>query len=151
MLDDETASRERQIEQAVRDAVEGNRVTLHQRRHANGFAIEVIPANPAAAKIGIRTDGDWIDLGIGQGTVLEIGPKGQQYTELSAIDELRAICDAVVAGRFREDLWIRNGNVLKTNAQIVVADRVIKLRYRLLWNIDPFHRTFRKHVQYAPY
>jgi hypothetical protein len=47
-----------------------------------------------------RPPGTFVSLG--RGAVFELGPEGRDYSDLTQIDELRALCLAAVRGDFRE-------------------------------------------------
>jgi hypothetical protein len=69
----------------------------------------IFPTNPDAAIIAGRGGGNLrYDLIVGH-TPFEIFPKGKDYSDLYGVEEARAICRAVFAGKFEEDVWMAGG------------------------------------------
>jgi hypothetical protein len=124
---------------------------IDRRLLADGVELVIRPRSPCAAGMTLHVSRGWTYWVIGEGTLLEIGPRGKQYTDQALAEEVRMICEAVVSGRVSEKVWLRGGTVIKARSQITMGGRAIHIRYGILFNFHPFRRVVRRSHEYAEY
>lgn len=113
--------------------------------------IELVPSSPQAARITARVDeGHAVTLSIGEGAVYEIPERGIRYTSLPCTDEIKAICSAVINGRFEETLSLKRSDIVQAVGKLDVAGKTVASHWRQLFT-NPFVRKEKRHIQYQPY
>ena len=116
---------------------------------AGGEDIVIIPANPNSAEISLHPGGDIIYTAIGRHTTMELWVSTRKQEE-KELESLRKISKAVIDGKFREDVWMVNGKVVKSTGTFEIDDRMQKIgSFRTFFN--PFRRKQRQHFDYSPY
>jgi hypothetical protein len=112
-----------------------------------GVSISLVPASPTAASIvaDARNGFPIISLVLGKSTLVEVLPDGKK----PQLDEVHAICDAVIQGRFQEDLTLVGTEITKCVGRIDIDGREQIFRY--FGRIFPFKKNERRHISYAPY
>jgi hypothetical protein len=115
---------------------------------AGGIDVLVVPTNPRSAPINTHILGETAYMRIGQSSLSEIliGPKA---TTAEATDTIRQMSEAVIDGRFSEDLWFDRGRVVKAIGTMKLSGRKGRLRYQKLFN--PLTSKAKQHFDYAPY
>lgn len=112
--------------------------------------MQLIPASGKAARIEARVEmAVGVTLSFGEGAVFEVPLKGMRYTNLPCLEEVRALCLAVIAGRFEEVVYTAKSEVLGAKAKILLEKPVVE-SWRAL-RFYPFRKTEKKYLTYAPY
>ena len=125
-LESLASSVEKMIRQIAQPLPEGV-ATLEVKRGSScnppvGFALT--PNRPSAARIHIDVDEQAriAFLAIGRGAVYEIPSDGRRYSDLSQLDELRALCLAAVRGEFRETVSLKGHEVVGVDVSSVKVE-----------------------------
>jgi len=114
-----------------------------------GVAIRVLPRNEGCAQISAYAENGnpLISLWIGRSTMIELTPREDNQPDL---DLLTTICHEVFLGRFREELWLVDGEVRKCHGKVTLNGTEHTFRYyagsRLASKAD--HAVV---VYYSPY
>jgi hypothetical protein len=111
-----------------------------------GMSISLIPSNPKASGIVVdaRNGFPIVSLVLGKSTPLEVVWRDEE----SGIAEVRAICDAVIKGRFQEDLMLAGSEATKSVGTIEVGGQ--KRVFRYYGQFYPLKKK-RIHISYSPY
>ncbi len=112
-----------------------------------GVSISLTPVTNSAAPIVADARDGWsiISLVFGRSTLVEVLP-GDKLTQL---DEVRAMCEAVIQGRFEEDLWLVGSEVTKCIGRIEIDGEGRVFRY--FGRSFPFKKKERSNIKYSPY
>ncbi len=124
-------------------------VTVEPSRDpAGGEDINVSPLNPLSAPIYVHVIGQLAYLCFGKNSRSELfanSPTGEN----SALNVLRQMSDAVIHGRFVEEVWLIEGKIVKSVGILKLGEKTSKLRY---WGVfNPFRAREKQHYDYQPY
>ena len=115
---------------------------------SHALELHVSPHSKTAAPVWVMAvdGGEDISLSIGEHTVLEIW--GTETRNVLA--ELAEICEAIVAGRFSETLWVMNdGYVARSKSRIGLSSETLRPAH---WSSrGRFARKTKRVVSYTPY
>lgn len=115
------------------------------------FALDLVPGNPNAAAIGAAIhEGAVIYLYFGHGAVFEVPDTGRRYTSFPCLDEVRALCSAVMAGKFEEVVTFVDSRVVGARAKIDLGGEVAVEAWREL-AFSPFRKEKKEYFKYSPY
>ncbi len=84
---------------------------------AGGEDIVITPANPTSAQITLHPSGDIIYTAIGRHTTFELWVSSRKQEELE-LENLRNLSRAVIDGKFSEDIWMVNGEIVKSKGYL---------------------------------
>jgi len=114
----------------------------------------VRPARPQAASLTVvvPADGKVITVIAGKGTVFEIPEEGGSYTGLAALEELEAICMAVMTNGLEESVVLDGDELLSGTGETRLpgASKLTRVRWRRL-TFRPFSKKDRINVRYEPW
>jgi hypothetical protein len=112
-----------------------------------GVSIALIPSNQNASPIvaDATNRSPVISLVLGKSTLIEV----VQRNETARSEEVRKICEAVIGGRFQEDLTCVGSEIMKCIGRIEIDGKIHVSTYR--GRLFPFRRTQQRHMSYAPY
>jgi hypothetical protein len=79
---------------------------------SNSFTLTPIQPSAALIHIDVDEDSETIYLSMGRGAVYEVPPEGRGYSDLSQLDEVRALCLAAIRSEFRETVWFKGKDVV---------------------------------------
>lgn len=114
------------------------------------LTVVVTPSSDKAARIHAEVDDRvGVTLSFGKGAVFEVPVKGMRYTNLPCLEEVRALCMAVMAGRFEEEVLLVGTDVLGARAKIYL-DKPVNERWREL-KFYPFRRIVKENLKYSAY
>ena len=105
------------------------------------YMLEMMPLRPNAARICIIVPSgpaEGLTLIAGKGTFFEVPKGGRRYTDLSAVDEARVICVAVIRGKLAERVVLDGAEVLRGKGTIQL-ERPVTVKWRQ-FSFDPFGR-----------
>lgn len=91
-----------------------------------------------------------IDVTLGRGGFFEVPTTRGRYTDLSALDEVRALSLAAVRGRYRETVWVKRDEVVRSHGVAQIGSREVPVRWAQLIS-NPFRRARRLELTYEPY
>jgi hypothetical protein len=111
--------------------------------------VHITPRAPDAAPVSARGGRYGYELVVGEGTSFEVLPEGKCYTEFSADEEVRAICEAIFAGKFSETLIYAGKTLVRTIASLEIGGKDVRLN--LTHGYRPLFPKTRKHIKYEPY
>ena len=132
-------------------ALPSGRATLVVKRAPQiehcGVSVWLTPAEPQAAEIvaDAVNGNSTISLSLGRHTPVELETKGNS----KVIRELKEICQAIIDGKFSEDLWLVGTEVTKSVGTIEIGGRRQVFRY--FGRFFPLRTKVREHVHYLPY
>jgi hypothetical protein len=109
----------------------------------------VTPSRSSAARIQVAVDAG-IFVSLGRGAVFELGPEGRDYSDLTQLDELRALCLAAVRGDFSETVWFKGDEVIGGRGWAKIGSDEVGHRWRQVFT-NPLRRTRRRLYAYDPY
>ena len=93
----------------------------------HGVIFEIAPRNEAAAPMAVHIAGpDEIEVTVGIASTF--GYSSSDEEEL--LDAVADVVDAVVAGGFSEETWVRGEVATKAHGEVRTNNRTIKARYR---------------------
>jgi hypothetical protein len=120
--------------------------------HDGTTVVMLSPPASSAARIVVNVESDesLATLIVGQGAVFEVPAGGRRYTNLDAEGEIRAICEAAILGRLREEVWIYRGEVVRARTEIVLDGRPVRNSWRQLPQGFVWWAEKRTHT-YSPY
>jgi hypothetical protein len=124
-------------------------VTVEPSRDpAGGEDINVTPLNPLSAPIYVHVIGQYAYLCFGKNSRSELLADSPR-SEIAALNTLRRMADAVIHGRFVEELWLIEGKIVKSLGIFKLGDKTGKLRY---WGVfNPFRAREKQRFNYQPY
>jgi hypothetical protein len=134
--------------------LQGKSATVQTDLHSGCTLLKIVPSDSHAApiKIVVPTNADQkgVTLIAGRGSFFEIPRSGGRYTDAGFFDEIRTICEAVIAGGLEEFVTLHGDEVLQGKGRIELHGEPTKVRWRRLafW---PFRKKERKHFKYGPY
>jgi hypothetical protein len=113
--------------------------------------VYLIPTNSAAAPIKARGGGELrYEIVAGKGSVFEVMPGSRHYTNCeTAADEVRAICNAIFAGKFEEAIWTVGGKAAKIRGKIELNGKLFTVR--VVCGFYPLWLKKKTLIRYAPY
>lgn len=121
-----------------------------EHREDGEVRVKLIPSNPLAAKMVARGGGKMgYDLSVGSGTLFEIIPSRKMTTNRSAVEEFRAICEAVIDGNFEETVYTVEGKTVKTVGKLTIDNKSTKTRQ--WYSFYPLVPKKKRVIKYAPY
>lgn len=119
-----------------------------------GSIVELAPSDPACAgvRIYIADGDDSVHVEFGRDSVLEIPTEGKwrPLGQPSVIEEVKTLCDAVLQGRITETLWLKNGDVVRSNTSIEIETKKVKLTARHFGR-GSVRGSLREVISYMPY
>jgi hypothetical protein len=126
-----------------------------KRRPALGVewnSFMLTPIRPSAAPIHIDVDEDSgiVFLSLGRGAVFEVSPEGRRYSDLSQLDEVRALCLATIRGEFRETVWFKGEDVVGGRGWATVGSEEVGDSWRQLFT-NPLRFRKKRSFEYEPY
>jgi hypothetical protein len=126
----------------------GVTIDVERDSRTEGTWIRVVPATPSAAPIEIFVHANVIFVGIGRDSTIEVAYDSTSAQE--AVAGVREIVEAVVKGRFRETIWLRGEEVVRSQGQLELASGP---RYTTHQASTPGSRTGGSEVRldYDPY
>ena len=133
------------------DSMPVGKASVHIKRppqiQREGVSISMIPANPAAAQIVADAAPGWpiISLVLGRSTFVEVLPE----RNMTRIEQVREMCDAVIQGRFEEDLTLVGSEVVKCVGTIEIQGKRRVFRYFGKYFL--FKKKQKQHLAYSPY
>jgi hypothetical protein len=110
----------------------------------------VTPPRSSAARIHAHVDETDIHLSLGRGAVYELVPDGRRYSDLTQLDELRALCLAAVRGEFSETVWLKGDDVVGARGRARIASGEVGDLWRQVFT-NPLRRTRKRVYAYDPY
>lgn len=115
-------------------------------------SIAIIPTRLGCAPIIVfcENGGAIIYLTIGRDTSLEVPLDGKRYTNLAGIEELIALIQAVAAGRFEEDIWMKGSKIVRSSAKIFL-DNALPITIKNSSLINLFSTLEKREYKYLPY
>ena len=118
----------------------------------DGAAILLSPKGEHSAdvRIDIMAGNPHVFISAGHGGIFEVPPEGHRYSDLDLLDEIRAICLAVIRGEFRETVWFKGDEVVGGHGVVRIGSSDVGDRWRKVFS-NPFTRTVRRSYSYAPY
>ena len=156
----EISSIEERVEELLHEIVAGlpegcATLTVHDCRaeedpgqvESGGLVFQLDPSNKRAAQIRLHAKNGYpnVDFTLGQITPHEVYP----WRRRSVIDQIREVCEAVIAGPFEEKLWFVGSKIAKCHATITIGGKRRRLSYSR--GVDWFRRKTFKHIVYEPY
>lgn len=119
---------------------------------AGGIIVALTPNSETAAGIVAHAQSGWdgVELIFGKGSVFEVSPKGKHYTNLPHLQEVQALCRAVIEGHFEETVWMVGSKIIKCVGKIVVSNKTIMSHWRTFF-INPFLSRQQSLIRYRPY
>jgi len=128
--------------------------TLEVKRDSSGNTAGFVlaPNRPSAARIHIDVDEQAriAFLAIGRGAVYEVPSDGHRYSDLSQLDELRALCLAAVRGEFRETVTFKGDEVVGGRGYARVASEEVGDLWRRVFT-NPLRFSKKRSFEYEPY
>jgi hypothetical protein len=113
-----------------------------------GTRLELIPTSPTAAKIfALVLNRCVVYVTFGSATPFEAQIEDGNIS--GAISEIKALCEAVIEGKFEEDIWFAGPQIFKSVGRIDVGKRTNIIHYR--GSFHPFERTRKKNIKYSSY
>jgi hypothetical protein len=117
----------------------------------NGWStFTVTPTRSSAARIQVAVDAPDIYLSLGRGAVYELVPEGRRYSDLTQLDELRALCLAAVRGEFDETVWLKGDDVVGARGRAKIGSGEVGDLWRQVFT-NPLRRTRKRVYAYDPY
>lgn len=118
-----------------------------------GASISITPFDDRLASVYIffENGGAIVYLTIGQNTVLEVPIKGHGYTDKSEEDELLSILHAVINRGFEETVWEIDGNIVRSKAELMIAEEANPLKIISSTLYNPFKKKEKIVKYYVPY
>ncbi len=114
-----------------------------------GEDIELTPTNIDSARIVFHPMGDIIYAALGRNTSMEFFVNSKEQ-EKQALCELQKISQAVVEGKFSEDVWTIDHKRVKSVGMLEIDGKAQKIGGSVnLFN--PFRRKQKQHFDYSPY
>lgn len=110
----------------------------------------VTPTRSSAARIHAHVDETDIYLSLGRGAVYELVRDGRRYSDLTQLDELRALCLAAVRGEFSETVWLKGDDVVGARGRARIGSREVGDLWRQVFT-NPLRRTRKRVYAYDPY
>jgi hypothetical protein len=110
------------------------------------------PTRPSAARIHVDVDEDSgiVFLSLGRGAVFEVPPEGRRYSDLSQLDEVRALCLATIRGEFRETVWLKGEDVVGGRGSATVGSEEVGDLWRQLFT-NPLRLRKKRSFEYEAY
>lgn len=142
----------RLLQKLVGGLPQGTAVTT-SRTFVETTEIEIRPANPHAARIlAIIPKDEQRDLTllVGEGTFFEVPPEGGRYTRYPLLDEIKTICEAVIARGCQEKVRLKEGDGVVWGKGTVDLPPPVTVRWRQILS-NPLRRTKTEQHQYEPY
>lgn len=132
----------------------GATVNIQQDKENTGSDVVAIitPLNPQAAKIDARLELDFgVYLLFGVASAFEVPLKGGYYTKGSCMEEVKALCAAVIRGRFEEEIVTVNGQLLKGTTTLVLENGKVIRESWSRFKFYPFHHKDTSQYKYSAY
>jgi hypothetical protein len=104
----------------------------------------------SAARIHVDVVPPNIYPSLGRGAVYELGPQGRDSTDLTQLDELRALCLAAIRGDFTETVWMKGDDAVGGRGRARVGSGEVGHFWRQAFT-NPFRRTTKHMYPYDPY
>ena len=114
--------------------------------------VELVPSRTGAASLSAivpANESEGVTLIAGRGSFFEIPEGGRRYTNLPLIEEMKAICNAVIAGHLEEWVVLDGDEVLQGRG-ILQLERPITVRWSHL-SFRLFQRKRQTHHRYEPW
>ena len=127
--------------------------SVHVAQHDESSSVRIVPSNPNAAPIAAiipRDEQEGVTLVGGKGSFFEIPRGGRRYTKLPLIEEARAICSAIIAGKLEESVVLDGPEVLRGEGTIELPDGATTVRWRRL-SLRSVKRREARNYRYEPY
>jgi len=139
------------VDQLAR-ALPQNAASVTRESTEDGAAVLLTPTNEHSAEVRIEVMADLpqVFVNAGRGGVFEVPVEGRRYSDLDALDEIRAICVAVIHGEFHERVWLKGEEVVGGHGVVRIGSSEAGDRWRKLFT-NPFTRTVKRSYSYAPY
>lgn len=87
---------------------------------------------------------------MGRGAVYEVPPEGRRYSDLSQLDEVRALCLAAIRGEFRETVWFKGEDVVAGRGWATIGSEEVGDLWRQLFT-NPLRLRRKRSFAYSPY
>jgi hypothetical protein len=115
-------------------------------------SVVLSPKRPSAARIHIDVDEEAriVFLSLGLGAVYEVTSGGHCYSDLSQLDEVRALCLAAVRGEFRETVWFKGDKVVAARGYARVGSAEVGDLWRRVFT-NPLRSRRKCLYEYEPY
>lgn len=118
------------------------------------FRLDPTPSsNAARIRVYASDDADELYLEVGENTRFEIqvGERRWRQTGRPAIDELEALCRAVVAGNFEERVWYAEGQITRSKGILVVDGQPLESSTRSVGKAFLAGPSNEVAIRYGPY
>jgi hypothetical protein len=126
------------------------RVQPNQEPTLKGTRLELTPTLSTAAKIvAVALDRGVVYLTFGRATPFELQTENGSPGGPPPLAQIKALCSAVMQGKFEEKLWLVDSQVFKCTGKIALGDKVVTIHYR--GSFHPFGKTKKEHIKYSPY
>ncbi len=114
--------------------------------------IKIIPLNEKSSNVYIHVidDIEAIDLFFGECTTLELDFSGRRYLNVAFPEELIKLCDFIIQGNLKEELWYKDNKIVKCISEIKTENKPIKIKY-FSGFFNPLCRFTKKIIVYSPY
>jgi hypothetical protein len=123
MLDDEVYELFQELLSGLPEGVA--LLTRQPSKDSGGLDIELIPANSTSARIYVHPMADWIYASMGQNTSMEFFISWQK--EEQALGSLKEVARAVIEGKFSEDVWMLDGEIVKSSGTFEIDGKMRKM------------------------
>jgi hypothetical protein len=149
-------SKVQELEQLCRQLADARaELSLLRDKQKSGSDLVAIitPHNRNAAKIELRLEFDFgVFLLFGEGAPFEVPFQGGYYTRKTWLDDVRALCEAVTTGNFREKLIFVRGELKGSDHELVLPNgRRIVEHWRGPGIVAPWTRKSFREINYEPY
>ena len=128
------------------------RASIRKIPGIRAFVLEMVPSRPNAAPVSAIVPADeseGVTLVAGKGSYFEIPREGRRYTSLPLFDEVKAICRAVIAGRFEEWVALDGDDVVRSKGVVDLNPAVVVRWRQLSWRACG--RKLKTHHAYDPW
>ena len=135
----------------IADALPTGTVSLDVKRAPQilheGVSVSLVPGNPVAATIvaDARNGFSIVSLVLGKSTPVEVLPGGRR----AQLDEIRTICQAVIEGKFQEDITFVGTEITKCVGKLDIDGHEQVFRY--FGRVFPLKKKQQIHVSYSAY
>jgi hypothetical protein len=110
------------------------------------------PQKTTAASVVAHVDDEQpvIDVILGRGGFYEVPPNGRRYSDLAQLDEVRALCLAAIRGQYRETVWLRGDNVVRSRGVAEIGSAEAPINWAQV-SFSLFRRARCRRFDYDPY
>lgn len=126
-------------------------VNVNQEERGASISITPFDDHHASVYIFYENAGAIVYLTVGQNTVLEVPIKGHGYTDKSDEDELLSILHAAINRGFEETVWEIDGNIVRSEAELIIAGEANPLKIISSSLYNPFRKKKVIVKRYVPY